>query len=71
MPDIREKIRQYDILIDHFVDHKVNIITFRKIYAISDPKESKTLELLESAYDHIIDNLHRLRQRVLTDVKGD
>ena len=70
MPEIREAIAEYDKLIIQAEALKTKIIEFRQGFPGRDYKQTKTLQLLESAADHIIENLRRLKQRVLTDLGG-
>jgi len=71
MPEIRRSIVEYDKLIAQADALKTKIIEFKGGGKGLDIKQSKTLQLLESAADHIIENLKRLKQRILTDLEGD
>lgn len=69
MPEIRKLIIEYDKLIIQAESLKEKIIIFREGFPGRSHKQTKTLQLLESASDHIVDNLKRIKQRALTDIE--
>lgn len=71
MVELRETVKEFNAMISHANELKKRIITFRESFPARSFKQTKTLQLLESAADHIADNLERLKQRVLTDLKEE
>lgn len=70
MPEIRKAITEYDALIKQAESLKENILLFKESSLPSDFKRTKTLQLLASAADHIVENLTRMKQRILTHIEG-
>lgn len=70
MPITRESLAEFDKTIAQAQALKERIITFREGFPGGDLRQTKTLQLLESAADHIIDNLTKMKQRVLTNLGG-
>jgi len=71
MPEIREAIKEFDELIKQAEALKDRILKFRETGPDASFKQTKTLQLLASAADHIIDNLSKMKARVITDLRRE
>ena len=71
MTEIRKTIAAYDKVIVKAEDLKTSLSLLKTASLPPNFKITRTIDFLVSANDHIIDNLTRIRQRIVTRIEGD